>query len=119
MSGGVWHPEGCRCSGCQQPAVCQPAPRRVAGEPMPSMKSGDYGIIGPAFLIFFAVALVGFWPAMVWHGQTDTGGWRWDIHSTIAEAVYWGTIGFIALLCWLGNRPTQHTVRTPHGRSDA
>jgi hypothetical protein len=66
---------------------------------------GDWGIIGPLILIFFAVALVGFWPVMVVHGTTDTGGWRWDIHSTYAELAYVGTVGFVAWMIWLGNRP--------------
>jgi uncharacterized membrane protein len=57
---------------------------------MPSMKNGDYGIIGPLLLVIAVVAVLGFWPAMVWHGQTDTGGWRWDIHSTIGCLVWWG-----------------------------
>lgn len=68
---------------------------------------GDYGIIGPLILIAFAVTLIGFWPVMVVHGYTDTGGWRWDIHSTIAELVYLGTVGFVALMIWLGNRPAK------------
>jgi hypothetical protein len=68
---------------------------------------GDYGIIGPHILIAFAVALIGFWPVMVVHGYTDTGGWQWDIHSTYAELTYLGTIGFVALMIWLGNRPAK------------
>lgn len=85
---------------------------------------GDYGIIGPLILIAFAVALVGFWPVMVVHGYTDTGGWRWDIHSTIAELAYLGTIGFIITLAWLGNRPARlprMPARTPlePGESEA
>jgi hypothetical protein len=77
----------------------QPNRQRVPGQ-------GDWGIAVPAVLITFAVALVGFWPAMVWHGYGGPTGndWRWDIHSTIAEAVYWGVIGFIAALIILGNR---------------
>lgn len=55
----------------------------------PSMKNGDYGIIGPGLLIIGVIAVVGFWPAMVWHGQTDTGGWRWNIDSTIGCCVWW------------------------------
>jgi hypothetical protein len=68
---------------------------------------GDYGIIGPLILIAFAVALVGFWPVMVVHGYTDTGGWRWDSHSTFAEAAYLGCVAFVALMIWLGNRPAK------------
>ncbi len=68
---------------------------------------GDWGIAIPFFIGAMLVALVGFWPAMVWHGYTGAGGWRWDIHSTIAEAVYFGTVAFIAGLIWLGNRPAR------------
>ena len=66
--------------------------------------AGGYGIIGPAILIFLAVLLAGFWPVLVVHGQTDTGGWRWDIHSTWAELAYLAGAGFVATLAWLGNR---------------
>jgi hypothetical protein len=66
--------------------------------------SGGYGIIGPALLVIGVVAVLGFWPAMVWHGYTDTGGWRWDVHSTVAEAVYFGVAGFVVLMAWLGRR---------------
>jgi hypothetical protein len=81
------HAYSCRCPQCSKP--------------------GDYGLIGPLVLIFFAVALVGFWPAMVWHGYTDTGGWRWDIHSTVAEGVYVGVIAFIGVLAWAGNKQPE------------
>jgi len=83
--------------------MSQQAGPRIPGQ-------GDWGIAVPALLITFAVALVGFWPAMVWHGYTDTGGWRWDIHSTIAEAVYFGVIGFTAGLVALGNRDSRRAV---------
>jgi hypothetical protein len=69
----------------------------------------DYCIIAPLTGIVFAVALLGFWPAMVWHGYGGPTGtaWRWDIHSTIAEAVYFGAVGFVAWMIWLGNRPAK------------
>lgn|SRR5512146_2619547 len=76
----------------------------------PSRKPrNDYGIIGPGLLIVFAVALIGFWPVMVWHGYGGPTGndWRWDIHSTIAEGTYLGVIGFIVLMAWLGSRPAK------------
>ena len=65
---------------------------------------GDWGIAIPFFAGLMVIALLGFWPAMVWHGYTDTGGWKWDIHSTVAEAVYFGVMAFIAALIVLGNR---------------
>jgi hypothetical protein len=80
------HAYACRCSLCSRPPA------------------GGYGIIGPAVLIFFAVLLTGFWPVLVVHGQTDTGGWRWDIHSTYAELAYLGAIGFVLGLAAMGNR---------------
>src|SRR5512146_3590512 len=83
----------------------------------PSRKPrNDYGIIGPGLLIVFAVALIGFWPVMVWHGYGGPTGndWRWDIHSTIAEGAYLGVVGFIVLMCWLGSRPAQ--IAPPQGR---
>lgn len=88
----------------------QQARRRTAGQ-------GEWGIIVPAVLIIGAVALTGFWPAMVWHGYTDTGGWRWDIHSTAAELVYLGVIGFMAALVAIGNRPARTAVKPKRERS--
>jgi hypothetical protein len=94
------HAYSCRCGRC------------------PQSQPGDWGIIGPGLLVIGAIAVIGFWPAMVWHGYGGPTGtaWRWDIHSTIAELVYWGTIGFTVFLCWLGNRPAQRTTRPPRGR---
>jgi hypothetical protein len=99
------HAYACRC------------PRCVAS--VPRMKNGDYGILGPLALIAGVVAVTGFWPAMVWHGYTDTGGWRWDIHSTVAVAAYWGVIAFAAALAAIGNRPARHAVRPPRGPLNA
>jgi hypothetical protein len=89
------HAYSCRCGRC------------------PQSRPGDWGLIGPLILIFFVVALVGFWPVMIVHGQTDTGGWRWDIHSTYAELAYAGGVGFVALMIWLGNRPAKTRVAAP------
>jgi hypothetical protein len=36
------------------------------------------------------------WPAFIWHGYTATGGFRWDVHSTIACCIWWGFL-FILL----------------------
>lgn len=74
----------------------------------------DWGIAIPFFAGITVIALIGFWPAMVWHGYTGTGGWRWDIHSTIAEAVYAGVVAFIITLAWLGSRPARPPA--PRGR---
>src|SRR5512135_3106607 len=73
----------------------------------------DWGIAIPFFAGAMIIAVVGFWPAMVWHGYTDAGGWRWDIHSTIAEAVYFGVVAFIVTLVWLGNRGSRPAVPPP------
>lgn len=88
-------------------------------QPVRRKPGNDYGIIAPLLGIAFAVALLGFWPAMVWHGYGGPAGtaWRWDIHSTIAETVYFGAIGFIAWMAWmawLGNRPAK--LAPPKGR---
>jgi hypothetical protein len=59
-----------------------------------------YGIIGPGILAYFVIVLIGFWPALVWHGYTGTGGWRWDVHSTIGCCIWWGlTIVPVAVAC--------------------
>ena len=71
------HAYACRCPRCRQRA--------------PSMRNGDFGIIGPALLVIAVVAVIGFWPAMVWHGYGGPTGtaWRWDIHSTVGCCVWW------------------------------
>jgi hypothetical protein len=121
VSGGVWHPDGCRCSGCipaRQVVIRQeypsPGPPRTPQQhprkPSPRKQSaGDYGIIGPLLLIVIPVILVGFWPVMVWHGYGGPTGndWRWDIHSTVAESVYIGLIALFSLLIWAVNRPPK------------
>jgi hypothetical protein len=90
----------------------QPNRQRAPGQ-------GDWGIAVPFFAGLMIVALVGFWPAMVWHGYGGPTGndWRWDIHSTIAEAVYLGVIGFIAVLVVAGNRPARTAVKPKRERS--
>lgn len=88
--------------------MSQPTRPRVPGQ-------GDWGIAVPFFAGLMVVALVGFWPAMVWHGYGGPTGndWRWDIHSTIAEAVYFGVIGFVAALVVAGNRPARPAFQAP------
>ena len=75
----------------------------------------NYGIIGPLFVVYLIVVVTCFWPVLVWHGQTDTGGWRWDIHSTVAELTYVGVIAFIVLMCWFGAWSAK-PPRPPKGR---
>lgn len=67
----------------------------------------DYGVIGPAAFIIGIIAVAGFWPAMAWHGTTDTGGWRWDIHSTIGCLIWWGVIIFLLGLAVYANREVK------------
>jgi hypothetical protein len=61
---------------------------------------GGVGILLPAAIILGVGWLVLCWPALAWHGYTDTGGWRWDVHSTIACAVWWGIIA-AAVVFWV------------------
>jgi hypothetical protein len=135
VSGGVWHPDGCRCSGCRRPPATPaqyrpPAPRAnrpVYRRPrshayscrcsrcvqsMPSMKNGDFGIIGPILVALVVIVPVFFWPAMAWHGYTATGGWRWDIHSTIACLTYWCILVFLVILLGLANKPKTANSHT-------
>lgn len=135
---GTWHPDGCRCSGCRQPAGCPPArPLRPAPGPAPvyrrprshayscrcprcarpaSVKNGDYGLIGPG-LVFLAVAYpVLCWPAWVWHGYSSGGdgyGWRWDIHSTYACLTWWGILAFIVVLSVLADKAVRRAPPAP------
>jgi hypothetical protein len=79
------------------------------------VKRGDYGILGPAALFIGIGFITCCWPSLVWHGYTDAGGWRWDIHSTAACAVWWGVLVFLAFLCWLGGKPAAGTTRPARG----
>lgn len=97
------HAPQCRC------------PRWVRVQP----PKGDWGIIGPGLLIIAVVAVIGFWPAMVWHGYTDTGGWRWDIHSTIAELVYWGIILAVVITSILARANSPEIRTREEGRRQA
>jgi hypothetical protein len=124
VSGGVWHPDGCRCSGCRTPAARTPAaPRPAAPRPVyrsaprshayncpcnrcvqvRAQNKGGVGILLPAALIIGVVTVVGFWPAMVWHGDGGPTGtaWRWNIDSTVAELTYFGAIAFVTVVIWL------------------
>ena len=87
------HAYSCRCPKCDKPA--------------------DWGVITPLIAIIGAGFLVSCWPALAWHGYTDTGGWRWDIHSTVACAVWWGALLFIAVLVAVANRKPRRTVPPP------
>ncbi len=72
------HPNWCRCAGCR---------RDIAEFESRQFK----GTVGVAAAVI-AFALLGFWPAIVWHGQNDMGGWRWDVNSTIACSIWWGVL---------------------------
>jgi hypothetical protein len=117
---GTWHPDGCRCSGCRQPVARTPrpaAPRPVYRNAPRShawncpcsrcaqvraRNRGNAGIIGPGLLIVGVVAVVGFWPAMVWHGEGGPSGtaWQWNIDSTIGCCIWWGSWVLLALIIW-------------------
>lgn len=85
------HAYSCRCPRCAE------ALRR---------SQGNAGAAGPLILVFFIVVIIGFWPAMVWHGEGGPAGtsWEWNIDSTVAELVYWGILVFIASLAAISNR---------------
>jgi hypothetical protein len=70
------HAYSCRCP------ECAPGGRRIE----------DAGAAGPWILLGFILLIIGFWPAMVWHGQI--------IHAIMGVAVRWGFIGFCFLLRW-------------------
>jgi hypothetical protein len=137
---GVWHPDGCRCSGCRQPAAYPPArqPRPVySSRPrshayncpcarcvqVRSRNGGGVGIIVPAFLACLVVMVAGFWPAMVWHGEGGPTGtaWQWNVDSTIGCCLWWGSWAVIALIVWACRKfgyPDPPPVRA-HGADPA
>jgi len=78
---------------------------------------GDWGGIGTVFLICLIVMVVGFWPAMVWHGQNATGGWRWDVHSTIGCCIWWGSWLIVVFAFGVSNKSARgRPPRPPKGR---
>ena len=74
----------------------------------------DWGIAIPFFAGIMILFALGCWPAFFWHGYTDTGGWRWDIHSTIGCCVWWGILALSAFLYWTDHRQGRPPV--PRGR---
>lgn len=71
------------------------------------------GILGPLALFAGLVAVIGFWPAMAWHGYTDTGGWRWDIHSTMGCLIWWVFLAAVVILAAADHRPAKTAVAAP------
>jgi hypothetical protein len=53
-------------------------------------------VIGLALLAVFLV-----WPGWAWHGQTATGGYRWDGESTAAMLIWWGIVAFWLIVAGL------------------
>jgi hypothetical protein len=47
-----------------------------------------------------------FWPAFVWHGEGGFSGteWKWDIHTTVACCIWWGSLIVMLLIIALGKR---------------
>lgn len=62
------------------------------------------GVLGLGIAAFI---ILGFWPAFIVHGQTDTGGWKLSAGSVYACLAWWGALAFIWLMVWLGNRPAK------------
>ena len=54
-------------------------------------KEGD-GSYVLHIVIFAVVFLTTCWPALIWHGTSANGGWRWDGKSTIACLIWWGVL---------------------------
>ncbi len=75
-------------------------------------------VVGPWGLLALVVIFISIWPVTVWHGYGGPTGndWRWDIHSTIAEAVWLGLVAFVTVLVVIGNRPAK---RLPSARPPA
>lgn len=97
------HPNWCRCAGCRADIA------RFEG------RQGAGVLIAAAVVVVAAV--IGFWPARVWHGTTPSGAWRWDIHSTAACLIWWGLmlIPFLAVTIGgkRGRRPRRPACGMP------
>ena len=83
------YPPRSHASTCRCPRCLPFRPRPGAGGTIER-----YGLIGPLLLWGGIIAVIGFWPAMVWHGEGGPTGtaWRWDIHSTIGCLIWWGLV---------------------------
>jgi hypothetical protein len=91
-----------------------PCPRCAQCRKRPS-PSSDLMAMDAFFVVCIVLAVIGFWPAMVWHGYTDTGGWRWDIHSTIGCSVWWG-LSVLCILLAVADKKAKRSPRPPEGR---
>ena len=74
-----------------------------------------WGVIEFVLPAGILLALVSCWPAIFAHGYTDTGGWRWDIHSTVACSAWWGVMLLFVLIGWVNHRTAQWPARPPRG----
>ncbi len=102
------HPNWCNCAGCR---------RDIAEFESKQFK----GTVGVAAAVI-AFALLGFWPAIVWHGQNDMGGWRWDVHSTVACMVWWGILASVSAAIGVADarrRRLMRPVRMPPSAAEA
>jgi hypothetical protein len=96
------HVYNCPCSRCVQ---------------VRTRNAGSYGAGLGIILGLLLGWLVLCWPALVWHGYGGPAGtaWRWDVHSTVACAVWWGVLVSAVFAGWLadrvGKRPVSPAVR--------
>ncbi|HLI39622.1 MAG TPA: hypothetical protein VKV80_20115 [Streptosporangiaceae bacterium] len=108
-----------RCPSCGRPGYCPACGRTAYSHGRRYQQAGNSaGNGGPWIIIGFILIVIAFWPAMVWHGEGGPAGtsWRWDIHSTIAELIYWGVIAAAAGVYFLGHRADRAAAREEETR---
>jgi hypothetical protein len=64
-------------------------------------KPSDIDPVEVTLLLIGLAALVLLFPALIFHGRTDSGAWHWTTACTVGCAVWWGFLltclgGFIA-----------------------
>lgn len=99
MTGGVQHPDGCRCPGCLPGQyVMHPAPPRPAASAPARRQVRDSSGSGWFWLIVLMMILYGL-PAGIWHRGTG---------FVIAAAIWWPVLTGIVILALIGSYRQKH-----------
>ena len=78
------------------------ANRRARTKPINTELPAEAAVVGGVLVTLALGVPFLLWPALVWHGYggIDGNSWRWDMQSTVACAIWWGSLVALTLLCW-------------------